>query len=156
MTFSGLKKSLWIITSFIVAFMLSLVPYSSEVVVIRPNWVLLVLSYWIVALPNGLNLGIAWFLGLLTDVLCNSLLGEHALAMVVVAYVLMRMRQQVRMAPLWQQVAMIFIIVLIYQMIIYCIQAVVYQVPQWGMTVGVALTSMLIGFVGMLFRMPIE
>lgn len=52
----------------------------------RPDWIVLVLSYWIMALPHRVNIGHAFILGLLLDLLLGSILGMHGLLLSLLAY----------------------------------------------------------------------
>ena len=52
----------------------------------RPDWMVLVLSYWIMALPHRVNIGHAFILGLLLDLLLGSILGMHGLLFSLLAY----------------------------------------------------------------------
>ena len=47
---------------------------------VRPDWVAMVLIYWILALPHRVGLITAWIAGLGMDVLLGTLLGQHALS----------------------------------------------------------------------------
>ena len=70
----------WIIvTSFLAALALTVLPLPDWVALIRPEWVALVLIYWCMALPGRVGVGFAWITGLLLDVLRAGLLGQHAL-----------------------------------------------------------------------------
>ncbi|MEL0658178.1 rod shape-determining protein MreD [Psychromonas arctica] len=52
----------------------------------RPDWMVLVLSYWVMALPHRVNIGHAFILGLLLDLLLGSILGMHGLLFALLAY----------------------------------------------------------------------
>lgn len=59
-----------------------------------PNVLLLVLLHWVLSTPRWINLGWAFFLGLCMDMLHYGLLGQHALAFVsMAALVLMLARR---------------------------------------------------------------
>ncbi len=121
----------WVIPlSFLMAFVLTLLPMPGWTVWLRPAWVLMVLVYWIMVLPHRVNLGAAWLLGLFLDVLNGTLLGEHALALSVVAYMVVRMHMRLRMFPLLQQGLSIFSLVLLYQFILFCIQGFLGDLPK--------------------------
>lgn len=74
----------------------------------RPPWVALVLVYWCLMWPRYFGVGSAWLLGLLLDVLHGTLLGQHALALSVVAYLVLRFHLQMRIFPLWQLTMTVF------------------------------------------------
>ncbi|MDN2663689.1 rod shape-determining protein MreD [Psychromonas sp. 14N.309.X.WAT.B.A12] len=52
----------------------------------RPNWMILVIFYWIIALPHRVNIGHAFILGLILDLLLGSTLGTHGLLFSLLAY----------------------------------------------------------------------
>ena len=98
----------WVIAfTFFVAMILAVIPlpeiFPSEVGYLRPEWVVLVLIYWVIALPQRVGIVIAWITGLLMDVLLGSLLGQHAISFVIVAYIAVSLYQRLRMFSLWQQ-----------------------------------------------------
>jgi rod shape-determining protein MreD len=74
-----------IIASFVGALLLDFMPWPDLRVV--PDFVALVLVFWCVRQPRLVGLGVAWVLGLLTDAGNGVLLGEHALAYSVAAFV---------------------------------------------------------------------
>lgn len=68
-----------------------------------PEWTVLVVIYWCIALPHRFNLKFAWTAGLLMDLIKGSLLGQHALAYLLVAYICIHVYQRLRIYPLLQQ-----------------------------------------------------
>lgn len=101
--------------SFLIALLLSIIPMPSFVNWLRPEWVLLVLIYWALMLPGRVGVSIAFFLGLVMDLLRGTLFGAHALAFVLITYFVIRFCQQFRMFPLWQQAVLIFMLTFLYQ-----------------------------------------
>lgn len=89
---------------------------------LRPEWEVLVLCYWIFNYPSFINIGTAWILGLLLDALYGTILGEHALAMTIVAYVLLRYQRLLRHYPVWIQSFFIMTCSFLYNFIMYIIQ----------------------------------
>ena len=61
----------------------------------------------------------AWVLGLLTDALLGSLLGQHALAFMLTVYVSRSLYQRLRMMPSWQQSLFVFGIIFLSQSMIF-------------------------------------
>lgn len=66
------------------AFLLNLLPTSFWA--FYPEWVMLVLLFWSVRSPLVVSTGTAFLLGLLMDVVDGSLMGQHALAYVLISY----------------------------------------------------------------------
>ena len=130
--------------SFFLALLLTLLPMPAWALWLRPVWVLLVLIYWNISLPNRVSIGTAWVLGLLLDVLNGSALGEHALALTMVSYIVVRMHARLYMFPLLQQGLSVFLLVLLYQCILFCIQGFVGNLPRGWLYWSSSVTSMLL------------
>lgn len=111
---------------------------------LRPAWVLMVLIYWLTVMPYRVNLGAAWFIGMCLDVLNGTLLGEHAFALTIVGYLAIRIHTRFRMFSLVQQGLFIFLFVLLYQFILFCIQGFSGDLPRTWLYWLSSLTSMLL------------
>lgn len=68
----------------------------------RPYWVPLVLSFWALTQPSGLLLVIAALAGVALDVAFGTALGQHALANVIVVYLITRLRPIFVLLDTWQ------------------------------------------------------
>jgi rod shape-determining protein MreD len=73
-----------IIASFALALFLNFLPWRD--LRLAPDFVALVLVFWCVRQPRLVGLGVAWSLGLVTDAGNGVLLGQHALAYSLVAF----------------------------------------------------------------------
>src|SRR5919109_4151757 len=73
-----------IIASFALALFLNFLPWRDLRLV--PDFVALVLAFWCVRQPRLVGLGVAWTLGLLSDAGNGVLLGQHALAYSLLAF----------------------------------------------------------------------
>jgi rod shape-determining protein MreD len=73
-----------IFLSFLAALLLNFLPWKDLRLV--PDFVALVLCFWCVRQPRLVGLGAAWALGLLTDAGNGVLLGQHALAYSLLAF----------------------------------------------------------------------
>ena len=138
------NDGIFIPLTIIFAFLLTLLPMPNWAVWLRPAWVLMVLIYWTMTKPEQVNVGVAWLVGILLDVLQGTLLGEHALALTVVIYLVARMVSRLRMYPLIQQGLSVFLLVLVYQFILFCIQGFLGSLPQSWLYWSSSLTSMLL------------
>jgi rod shape-determining protein MreD len=76
----------------------------------RPLWLALFLTYWVLALPHRVGMTTAWCLGLLADVLNGSLLGQNALALTLITFLVLTLHQRLRMFPMWQQSTVLLVV----------------------------------------------
>ena len=122
--------------TFVVAMILAIVPLPDSVPIelgyLRPQWVALVLIYWVIALPGRVGILVAWSIGLIVDVLLGSLLGQHGVAFILVAYIASSLYQRLRMFSLWQQSLIVFAIVGLNQLINFWIESIV-GIGDWNM-----------------------
>ena len=112
-----------IILTIIIALLLSELPLPAVIAPYQPEWVILVLIYWSMALPERIGVGSAWFTGLLLDVLRDTLLGQYALAFALTVFITSKLYQRIRNFPLQQQVITIFILMLIHLSLVIWIKA---------------------------------
>ena len=89
--------------SFVIAFLLQLMPLPEAVLPLKPYWLGLVLIYWAIEKPERVGLGFAFALGLVGDLLTGELLGEQSLRLIVLAFIVLRFRARLRFFPVWQQ-----------------------------------------------------
>src|SRR5210317_471713 len=92
-----------ILLTIVAAILLALLPVPEALQAFKPYWVALVMIYWSMETRNTLNLGLAFLIGLLVDVLSGSLMGLHALSLVIMVFLVQRFRSRLRFFPPWQQ-----------------------------------------------------
>jgi len=103
-----------ILLTFFIAFLFSILSLPDFLPLVlgylRPDWVLLVIMYWVLALPNRIGMFWALAVGLLADVMTGIPLGVHAMSFTLVAYLLLLQYQKIRMYSLSQQMVVIFLL----------------------------------------------
>lgn len=98
----------WLLpVSVLLALLLGLLPLPPVVQPFRPYWLALVLAYWVIEDQDRAGLGFAFVVGLVADLAFGGLLGEQALRLVVMTFILQRFRTQLRFFPLGQQALVI-------------------------------------------------
>ncbi|MGH8282977.1 MAG: rod shape-determining protein MreD [Gammaproteobacteria bacterium] len=116
------RRANWIIVlTYLVALLLTIWPLPDWAEPFRPAWVVLATVYWCLYLPRRVGLLATFVVGILVDTLTGSLLGEHALALLLVAWVTLKMHMQVRVYTWWQQTIVVCILMLVYTFVLYWI-----------------------------------
>lgn len=85
------------------AVLLTVVPLPDAAAPWRPYWVALVMIYWHLETGNLRSLGGAFTIGILLDLTTGTLLGQHALGLVIINFLVGRFRNRLRFFPPWQQ-----------------------------------------------------
>lgn len=94
----------WILpVSLFMGLLLGLLPLPVGLQPYRPFWLALVVAYWVIEDPDRAGLGFAFLTGLVADLAFGGLLGEYALRLVIMAFILQRFRSQLRFFPVAQQ-----------------------------------------------------
>jgi len=123
-----------ILVSFIVALALTIMPLPEAMEVARPEWVIMVLVYWVMALPARIGVGIAWIAGLLLDVVRDALLGQYALTLALIAFIVIYLHQRMRVFPVWQQALAVGLLVILQYILVFWIKGLTGELPQfWKM-----------------------
>jgi rod shape-determining protein MreD len=94
----------WFIwASLLVAVFLNLIPLGRLPGV--PDWVALVLTFWCIHQPLKISMGTGFVLGLAMDVADGSVMGQHALAYVLLAFTATGLSRRILWFPLLHQAA---------------------------------------------------
>ena len=94
----------WLLpVSILLALLLGLLPLPAVLLPLRPYWLALVVAFWVLESPEHAGLGFAFAIGLVGDIAFGGILGEQALRLLVMAFILQRFRSQLRFFPLSQQ-----------------------------------------------------
>ena len=103
----------WLIAlTLVTALTLTILPLPVVLEPYRPEWAMLAILYWSLALPARVGVGVAWLAGLLQDILQATALGSHALAFALIAYLTIQLYQRMRSVPVWQQALTVLVILL--------------------------------------------
>ena len=80
-----------------------------------PEWILLVLIYWAIAIPSINKLFLAFLLGFLTDIVLGQVLGISSLFYVILIYIVLRLYNSLRYMTIAQQSFVIFFLIIVKQ-----------------------------------------
>lgn len=136
-----------------VAFLLNIQPWGHWVGV--PDFVALVLVFWGIHQPRRVGMGIAFCMGLLMDVNDATLLGENALAYVLLSYFAITLHRRVLWFPLKKQVWYILILLLSSQLVQMFIQFIVsHRTSSWLYLIDSGVGALLWPLVTMVLLAP--
>jgi len=124
----------FIYLSLFVALILTVMPMPQLVKLARPDWVLLVLMYWAMALPQRISVGTAFFSGFIVDVLVGTVLGVNALAFSVVIFIVAQHHLKIRNFSVVQQSLLLGLLLALYQLLLFWLSHFltgVYFMPQY-------------------------
>lgn len=104
MAINSRPQQVWVIyVTLLIAILLMILPLPDVLRLARPEFVVMTLIYWTMALPHRVNIGVAWFTGLIMDITTGGQLGVHAFAYAMAVFMVARFHLQLRQYPLWQQ-----------------------------------------------------
>ncbi len=133
-----------IIFSFIVALLLTIVVLPDWARPARPELVTLLVIYWCLTTPERVGVGVSWLVGLMMDVAQGALLGQHALAFALIAWITLKLHQRIRVFPIWQQALSVFLLVVLGEMLVLWVKGIAGHHPQgWSYWLP-SITSMLL------------
>lgn len=115
-------NGIMILFTLLLALMASIMPMPLSIDTFRPDWVLVVLMYWSLALPNRVNVITAWVMGFLLDVLLGSILGIHAASMALAVFIIADNHQKIRNFSVWQQALIIGVLAALYHLLVFWFQ----------------------------------
>lgn len=108
--------TLFLISSF-VALVLMLLPLPQWLFYFWPDWIALVIFYWALAVPNRINALAGFFMGLAMEVLLLRNFGVFGFGYAILAFVVNRSHQQLRMLSLWQQMIIVGLLLALVKLI---------------------------------------
>jgi len=107
-----LKANSIVIATFLLASLFSIVTVPHDFLWVRPEFSLLVLCYWVLALPEKYGVIFAFFVGLIQDIFWASVLGTHIFLYIISAALILFSYKRLRMMGVWQQAFLIFFVLL--------------------------------------------
>ena len=117
----GRSRRLPMTLSSLVALALTVVPLPWPLDVLRPDFLVLVVFYWSIEAPRAGGLTLAFIAGLALDVINGVALGQHALALTLMAAWTTHLRLRLRVFSVLSQCLTIFALLTGYQFILFWI-----------------------------------
>ncbi|OOF71277.1 rod shape-determining protein MreD [Rodentibacter caecimuris] len=107
---------------FIIALVMELAPWPTNFQDFKPSWLVLVLLYWVLAIPNKVSIGWAFILGLVWDLVLGSILGIHSLVLAIAFYFIAKNYLILRNLSLWFQSVLVVFFIFSIRLMIFLIE----------------------------------
>ncbi len=142
-----------IVASFALALVLDFLPWPD--LRLAPEFVALVLTFWCVRQPRLVGLGVGWTLGLLIDAGNGVLLGQHALAYSLLAFLAISLSRRILWFGPLQQALHVAALLLFAQGVTVLVRlAAGAELPGWSVLVGPAVGAVLWPLVSHVLLIP--
>jgi rod shape-determining protein MreD len=100
------------------ALALNLMPWSGLAMLVKPDFVALVVLYWCVNQPRKVGFFVAFVLGLVMDVADGALFGQHALAYTVLAFAAIVLHRRIQSFPMKFQFWHVLVLLVLNELIV--------------------------------------
>ena len=116
------KRQWWASTvSLMLTLALVAVPLPDSVAPLRPDWVAVVLLYWSLMAPRHFSLLTAFWMGIALDTLSGALLGQNALALLLIVYLAEKFHLRLRVFPISQLAFTVLVLLGLYEFVLFWI-----------------------------------
>ena len=105
----------------IAALILTVLPLPLWLSLLRPQFLVLTVLYWSITSPRAGGIALGFISGLALDVFQGAVLGEHALALTTVTYIVVREHHKIRSKPSFQQALLVLAALILYEFIVFAI-----------------------------------
>jgi rod shape-determining protein MreD len=124
-----------IVASFVAALVVDFLPWGD--VRLAPQLAAIVLVFWCVRQPRMVGLGIGWTLGLIADAGNGVLLGQHALAYSLLAFLAVTLARRILWFGPWGQALHVGVLLLVAQGVSLLVRIIAgAEFPGWPILVG--------------------
>lgn len=120
------KQMLLVFAMYLFTLLLAIWPLPFNYMPYRPLFAALLICYLVVYRADLINLFAIVLMGIVYDAFCGNVLGQHALAFVLIAYTCSVLQLRIRMFGVLQQAAVIFLAIGIGQMAVNWVEALLY------------------------------
>lgn len=142
-----------ILCTFVVALVLEISPWATQFQFFKPAWLVLVLLYWVLSIPNKVSIGFAFVLGVVWDLMLGSILGIHVLVLSVFTYLIAVNHLVLRNLSLWQQGLLVVLFIVAIRFSIFVIEFLLHSaVFNWQEVYGALVSGLIWPWVFLLLR----
>lgn len=103
------------------ALLLGILPLPQWLSVLWPHFLVLVVLYWSTMAPRAGGILLAFIAGICLDVFNGSQLGQHALALSLLAYLAIRLHLMTRAKPIFEQSVFVLVALFVYEGVLWAV-----------------------------------
>ena len=130
--------------SVLIALIFAILPLPTAIEPAKPHLLLLFVIYWALSAPRVAGLMFAWFCGLAIDLLKGPLLGQHAAAFLLIAFLTHKFQLRMRIFPIYHQTLTVFMLLALYEFVLFWIDGIIGQaVTTWWRWMPVLTSTLL-------------
>lgn len=119
---SPFQSLMVVVASFIVASVINIYPMGLDASVLRPMALIMVLIFWLIYKPNYVGVITAFAIGIISDLLLDTRLGQQAFAAVIMAFSIRFMGQYIKQLNLYIAWTIATIALIIFQLTLWAVQ----------------------------------
>lgn len=120
--FPAVKISFLILLSFLGGIVFMFLQPSIRFGFLYVPWLVLILFYWVLMLPQYVNIGVAWLVGFFLDIVYNVPIGENILALVLMVYFVTKVRGKIVLLGFWEMAIVVCGLIICYQTLLFFMQ----------------------------------
>ena len=130
-----------IILSILIGLFLSLI--TLPVGYYAPEWILLIVIYWAIAIPSNGKMVLAFISGIVVDIVYGQVLGISSLFYVLLIYLILRLYNSLRYMTIAQQAVVLFILIFIKQhLLVWAYYIIDSNIDYQALVVGAAVSAL--------------
>jgi rod shape-determining protein MreD len=132
----------YIYTTLLIGLLCNLVPTGQAAFL--PDWLAMVICFWSIREFRKVGMGVAFLMGIVMDVADASVMGQHALAYVLIAYLASSLSRRILWFPLLEQALHVLPILLLAQLVQFVARMIAGgDFPGFGYFVGPLIATVL-------------
>jgi len=133
----------------------NLMPLTGTALLLRPDFLAVVLLYWCIQEPRLVGVGTAWCFGIIMDIADATVFGQHALAYAVLAYAADYFRRRVLRFPLWQQAMQVVVLLWLCAALVALVRVVGgAPLPRWDYMLSPVIGALLWPILSVILQAP--
>ena len=119
---SPFQSLMVVIASFVVASVINIYPMGLEASLLRPMALIMVLIFWLIFKPKYVGVVTAFTIGIISDLLLDTRLGQQAFAAVIMAFCVRVLGQYIKELNLSMAGGVATIALIVFQVILWSVQ----------------------------------